>query len=172
MIREPDAVPQVVIGRIVGLYGVQGWLRIHSYTRPPQGILEYRQWLVARSGSWQPMELADGRRHGKGLLAKLEGISGREEARARIGCDIAIPRAILPPLPEGEYYWADLVGLRVRTLEGVDLGRVDHLLETGSNDVIVVVGDRERLIPFVPGRDIVTVDLDAGQICVDWDPEF
>lgn len=172
LIREPDVGRRIVIGRIAGVYGVQGWIKIHSYARPPEGIFEYRHWLVARADSWQPVQLLDGRRHGRSLLAKLEGISEREQARARIGCEIAIPRALLPPLPAGEYYWVDLVGLRVRTLEGVDLGLVDHLLETGSNDVLVVVGDRERLIPFVPGRDVVTVDLDAGQICVDWDPQF
>lgn len=172
MIREPEAGRRIIIGRIAGIHGVQGWMKIHSHTRPQQGVFEYRRWLVRHSGQWQAAELTDWRRHGKVLLAKLEGITERDQARAWIGCDIAIPRAALPPLPAGEYYWADLIGLRVQTLEGVDLGVVDHLIETGANDVLVVVGDRERLIPFVPGRDVVTVDLDAAQIRVDWDPQF
>lgn len=172
MVREPDAGRRIVIGRIVGIYGVQGWVKIRSYTRPHQGVVEYHRWLVWQSGQWQPVELADWRWHGKVLLAKLEGITDRDQARAWISCEIAVPRTALPSLPAGEYYWADLVGLRVRTLEGVDLGRVDHLLETGGNDVLVVVGDRERLIPFVPGRDVVAVDLDGAQIRVDWDPQF
>lgn len=172
MIREPDVGRRIIIGQIAGAYGVQGWVKIRSYTRPPQGAFEYRQWLLGRSGQWQPVGLADWRRHGKGWLAKLEGVVERDQARAWTGCDIAIPRASLPPLPAGEYYWADLIGLRVQTLEGVDLGRVDRLLETGSNDVLVVVGDRERLLPFLPGRDVVTVDFDAALIRVDWDPQF
>lgn len=172
MIREPDAGRRIIIGRIVGVYGVLGWVKIHSYTRPQQGVFGYHQWLVGRPGQWQPAELADWRRHGKSWLAKLEGVAGRDQARVYSGCDIAIPRASLPPLPAGEYYWADLMGLRVQTLEGVDLGRVDHLLETGGNDVLVVIGERERLIPFVPGRDVVMVDLDAALIRVDWDPQF
>ncbi|MCO6442127.1 MAG: ribosome maturation factor RimM [Nitrococcus mobilis] len=172
MIREPHAGRRIIIGRIVGVYGVQGWVKIHSYTRPQQGAFEYHQWLVGRPGQWQPVELADWRRHGKGWLAKIKGVAERDQARARVGCDIAIPRASLPPLPAGEYYWADLIGLRVQTLEGVDLGRVSRLLETGGNDVLVVVGDRERLIPFVLGRDVLTVDLDAALIRVDWDPQF
>ncbi|MDN5869130.1 MAG: ribosome maturation factor RimM [Nitrococcus sp.] len=172
MIRAANADRRIIIARIVGVHGVQGWVKIYSYTHPRQGVFNYHYWLVRQAGEWRSVELADWRRQAKVLLAKLEGISERDEARAWIGCEVAIPRAALPALPAGEYYWADLVGLRVQTLDGVDLGRVDHLLETGSNDVLVVVGDRERLIPFVPGREIVTVDLDAAEIRVDWDPQF
>lgn len=172
MARESDCAGQVVLGRITGLHGIQGWLKIHSYTRPPQGVFEYPRWWVQRAGQWQVVGVADWRRHGNTLLVKLEDLSDRDQARAWLGCEVSVPRSILPELPAGEYYWTDLLGLRVLTLEGVELGIVDHLLETGSNDVLVVSGERERLIPFVPGQHVVAVDLDAKTIRVDWDPQF
>ncbi|HET8700045.1 MAG TPA: ribosome maturation factor RimM [Nitrococcus sp.] len=173
MICEPDAGRRIILGRIVGIYGVQGWMKIHSYTRPAQGIFEYRRWLVRQPDQqWQAVDLGGWRPQGKALLVKLEGVAERDQARAWIGSEIAIPRSALPPLPAGEYYWADLIGLRVLTREGVDLGAVDHLIETGANDVLVIAGERERLIPFVLGRDVIAVDIAAAQIHVDWDPQF
>ena len=111
--------------------------------------------------------------HGKGLVVGLRDYTDRDQARSLIGLEIAVPRAELPAPEEGEYYWADLVGLKVETTEGQILGTVDHLIETGANDVLVVHGeDRERLIPFVADQVIRRVDLAAGLIQVDWDPDF
>lgn len=172
MIRPSDAGRRIIVARLAGAHGVRGWVKIHSYTCPPEGVFGYHQWLVRRSDYWETAKPTDWRRHGAAFLVRLEGVTEREQARAWTGREIAIPREALPPLPAGEYYWADLVGLRVQTLDGVDLGRVDHLLETGGNDVLVVNGDRERLVPFVLGREVVTVDLDVGWIRVDWDPQF
>jgi 16S rRNA processing protein RimM len=162
----------VPVGRISGLYGVQGWLRVFSFTEPRENIITYQPWYLNRAGEWRTVQVQAGRRQGKGVVAKLEGCNDRDSAAALIGNDIAICRNQLPTADTGEYYWADLVGLRVRTVEGVELGTVDHLMETGANDVLVVRGDRERLIPFVRGPVIREVDLERGCIEVDWDPQF
>lgn len=118
------------------------------------------------------MALAEGRRYGKGILARLAVCNDRDRARDLIGSDIAVRRSELPDPGRDRFYWADLEGLTVRNRDGVELGVVDHLLETGANDVLVVKGERERLIPYVRGAVVVSVDLEQGVILVDWDPEF
>ncbi len=161
------------VGRITGLYGVRGWVKIFSHTQPRENILSYTTWYLKKQGGWSAVELETGRVHGKGVVAKLKGCDDRDAAAALMGNSIAIRREQLPQAGSDEYYWTDLVGLKVHNLEGVELGFVDHLLETGANDVLVVVQDRrERLIPFVQGQFIKRIDLAAGEITVDWDPEF
>ena len=162
----------VVIGRISGLYGVRGWVRVYSYTAPRAAILDLTPWTVRRGDGWSPWALAEGREHGKGVVVRLDGIEDRDAAAGLIGADIAVRRDQLPNLDPGEYYWTDLEGLRVRTVDGRDLGIVDHLFETGANDVIVVRGERERLIPFVKGQVVRRIDLSGGEMEVDWDPDF
>jgi 16S rRNA processing protein RimM len=163
----------VVVGRLSGVYGVRGWVKVTSYTQPRENILSYRRWHIRRQDQWQPIEFTEGHPQGKGLVAHLKGVDDRDMARNYIGLDVAVPRADLPPLPEGEFYWSDLQGLQVSTVEGVALGAVDYLLETGANDVLVVKdGERERLIPFLPEQVIKRVDLEAGTMTVDWDPDF
>lgn len=161
----------IVVGRIAGLFGVRGWVKVFSHTQPLDNILRYSPWLVLRDGQWLPMKPLAGRIHGKGIVAHIEGCDDRDVAAALVGCDIAIVRSQLPRAEAGEIYWADLIGLKVVTLEGVELGVVDHLLETGANDVVVVRGERERLLPYVE-QVIREVDLDGGLLRVDWDPEF
>ena len=163
---------QVVLGKISGLYGVRGWIKVHSYTDPRENIVSYSPWLLERDGKWQAFELLEGRRHGKSVVAQLEGLTDRDAAAELVGATIAIRRDQLGPPQAGEYYWADLQGLRVITSGGVELGAVDYLIETGANDVLVVKGDRERLIPFVREQVVKDIDLDSGVIRVDWDPEF
>lgn len=163
---------RVVLGRVSGLFGVCGWVKVYSHTEPRENIATYRRWYLQRDGDWQPVRVEQGRRHGKGVVVKLAGVEDRDQAAALIGCDIAIERDQLPPLPPGEYYWTDLEGLRVVTLEGTELGRVSHLFATGANDVMVVKNDRERMLPFVQPDVIRRVDLEQGLIEVDWDPEF
>lgn len=167
---EGDAL--VVVGRVAGVYGVMGWVKVYSYTRPRENLLGYGRWHLGKEGAWRPVELEAAGPRGKGLVAKIAGVDGRDEARAWIGWEIAVPRDELPPLAEGEYYWSDLLGLRVRTTDGQDLGRVARLMETGANDVLVVQGDRERLIPFIPEQVVRSVDLGEGELEVDWDPDF
>jgi 16S rRNA processing protein RimM len=163
----------IVVGRITGLYGVRGWVKVFSHTQPRENILTYATWYLNRQGAWVASELETGRMQGKGVVAKLRGCDDRDAAAALMGIDVAIRREQLPDAASGEYYWADLTGLEVVNLDGVGLGIVDHLLETGANDVLVVLRDgEERLIPFVQGQFVKSVDLAEGVITVDWDPEF
>ena len=165
---------RVLIGRIVGLYGVQGWLKIESWAEPRMKIFDYQPWLLSTApGVEKQIEGAKGRQQGKGMVAQLPGIDDREQAAALIGMDIHVAREQLPPPGKDEYYWVDLEGLEVVTTEDVVLGRVSHLFATGSNDVVVVRdGARERLIPFVQGSYVRSVDMSAKRMVVDWDPEF
>lgn len=171
---EGDGVMLVTLGRVTGAHGLQGWIKVHSDTSPRENIANYGHlYLQERGKDWRRWKLSSGRRQGKLVLLKLKGCNDREQAEALIGAEIAIERDQLPALTEpGDYYWTDLQGLTVVNLEGVELGRVDRLLETGANDVMVVQGDRERLIPFVWEQVVCEVDLDQGRIRVDWDPDF
>ena len=167
-----DPVGLVLVGRISGLYGVRGWLKIFSYTEPRENIVGYSPWQLNKDGQWQTVNVESGRTHGKGVVVKLIGYDDRDRAALLIGCDIAVTREQLGEPEAGEYYWADLEGLKVITLEGVELGVVDHLFETGANDVVVVRGEREHLLPFVRGEVIRNIDLQRRVMEVDWDPDF
>ena len=165
---------RVLVGRIVGLYGVHGWLKLESWTEPRSGIFGYQPWLL---GATPDEEIrvagAEGHNQGKGMVAHLPGIDSREQAVALVGRDIYVARDVLPPTGTDEYYWTDLEDVAVFTVEGQPLGRVDHLIATGANDVLVVRdGMRERLIPFVQGSVVKLVELSARRMVVDWDPEF
>lgn len=161
---------RVIVGKVSGIYGVAGWIKVVSYTRPRENLFDYPRWLLGGNGGWQDRVLVEGRRQGKGLVAKLEGVDDRDAARACMGSDIAIQREHMPALPEGEFYWCDLIGLEVRNRSGVELGKVTKLLETGANDVLEVSGSRRHLIPMVQGRYVLEVDLAGGRITVDWEP--
>jgi len=158
------------MGRISGLYGVRGWVKVFSETEPRANLLTYQPWYLG--AECRPWGLAAGKPHGRGLIAQLEGCEDRDQAAALVGLEIRIRRDQLPWLEADEFYWADLIGLSVETLEGIPLGRVDRVFATAANDVLVVKGDRERLVPFV--RDRVVTDVNPGRcrIRVDWDPEF
>lgn len=160
------------MGRVAGLYGLRGWLKVYSYTEPRNGIIDYNPLYLEIGGQWWPINVEAGRVHGKGVIVKLADYDDRDAAAALIGCDIAVRRDQFPELESGEYYWADLEGLRVITVGGTELGTVDHLFKTGANDVMVVKGNRERLIPFLRDQVIVDIDLEQGVMQVDWDPEF
>lgn len=161
----------VVVGEIAGVYGVRGWLRIRSFTDPIDNMLAYRPWFIGSDGDWSECRLEEARAHGPGLVAKIAGVDDREAAAGLKGREIAVQRKQLPE-SDGSLYWTDLEGLEVKTTDGVVLGRVDYLIETGANDVLVVQGERERLIPFVREKVVVEVDLAARCMTVDWDPEF
>ena len=162
----------LVMGRITGIHGVHGWVKVWSYTEPREQLLQYRVWRLRHGAQQRVVKLLQGRLQGKNLVAHLEGFDDRDQSRELMEWEILVPRSELPELPVEEFYWADLEGLRVVTTDGQELGRVDHLMETGANDVLVVVGERERLIPYVPGEVVQAVDLEAGIIQVDWDPDF
>jgi len=161
---------QILLGYISAVHGVKGWVKVHSWTRPMEAILNYQPWLLG--DSLKPVEIVDGRKQGKGLAALLPDVADREQARLLVGTQIFANRDQLPATEEDEYYWADLVGLEVRTLSGAVLGRVETLMETGANDVLVIRGDRQHLVPFVQGQYVKRVDLAGKLIEVDWDPEF
>lgn len=167
----------VVLGRVHGLFGVSGWIKVYSYTRPIEAILDYDRWWIGPEGDRRDYQLLDGRVQGKTLVAQLartqgEPLPDRDAAVDLLESDIAVDRNDMPDPEPGQYYWFDLVGLRVVTVDDVDLGRVSAMMETGANDVLVVQGDRERLIPMLVDEFVTAVDLDAGTIRVDWDPEF
>ncbi len=159
-------------GRITGLYGVRGWVKVYSYTQPRENIIQYSPWLVKLNGQWRKFEIAEGRAHGKGVVVRLDGYQDRSQATELIGSDIEIRREQLPELSVDEYYWSDLEGMKVCTKSGQELGVVDHLLETGANDVLVVKGERERLIPYLRDDVVVDIDVKSNTITVDWDSDF
>ena len=164
-----DADRLLLIGKIVGLHGVDGWVKLESYTEPRLALFAYKPWLIGD----KEIAGANGREQGKGIIAKLPGCDDRDAAARLIGATIQVRRSALAKPKRGEIYWADLEGLDVVTAQGVALGKVSHLFSTGANDVLVVHdGERERLIPYVTQQFVCEVDLKVGRITVDWDPEF
>jgi len=142
---------------------------VFSYTQPREAILDYGRWFLQRQGAWQAATVVEGQRHGKSVIAHLEGVDDRDQAIEWVGCDISIPHSELPEADDGKYYWADLEGMRVVHRDGTELGRVAYLMETGANDVLVTEGERERLIPFIADKVILDVDFAEGVIRVDWE---
>jgi 16S rRNA processing protein RimM len=161
----------VTLGRISGVHGVRGWVKVHSYTEPRENILEFGSWVLEREGEVRRVEVEAGRGQGATLIAKLRGIEDRDAARDWVGTAIAVERSELPACGPGEYYWVDLEGLEVRNTKGAVLGRVARLMATGANDVIVLEGADERMIPYVP-QVVRRVDLPGAVIVVDWEPSF
>lgn len=166
----------ILLGRVSGLFGVKGWIKVYSDTEPRDNILNYSPWYLRQQDGWQPYEIIAGKPHGKGIVAQLANCHDRDAAAELIGSTIAIRQDQLPAAGEDEYYWSELRGLKVITTLGIELGRVVSLMETGANDVLVVreAGEqgREHLIPFIRQQVIQKVDLENGQLTVDWDPEF
>jgi 16S rRNA processing protein RimM len=162
----------VVLGRVSGLFGVTGWVKVFSYADPRDAILDYPAWLISINGEWCRYELVEGRRHGKTIIARLRGVDDRDSASALVNATIGVKRSALPEAEAGRYYWSDLEGLSVEDSAGKPLGAVAYLLETGANDVLVVRQDeREILIPFVTGEVVKGVDLAKGVISVDWEAD-
>ena len=135
-----------------------------------EAILEYKPWLLGEDKS--PAKIVGGRKQGKGLVALLPGFEDREQAVKLVGQQIFVGRDQLPATAADEYYWSDLEGLEVHTTKGEVLGRVERMMETGANDVLIIRGQREHLVPFIQGQYVTRVDLEGGLIEVDWDPEF
>ena len=160
-------------GNISGVFGVKGLIKVFSFTDPRENILRYAPWILKKNGLSQEVRVLNGQRHGNTVIAELEGVTDRDAAAALMGWEIFISKQQLPKTGADEYYWNDLIGLNVETASGVKLGAVDHLLETGANDVLVVMdGETERLIPFLQQQTVLSIDLAARLIIVDWDPDF
>ncbi|MBS0289960.1 MAG: ribosome maturation factor RimM [Proteobacteria bacterium] len=160
----------VIIGKIGGPYGVQGWQHIHSFANPIENILHYQQWYVEVKGVWQSWQLIKGRRHGQGIVALLNGIDSPEVAMQFRNSPIAIARSALEALPQDEFYWTDLEGMSVISIAGEQLGNVHYLYENSTVDVMVVKNqNKERHIPFIIHDTVLKVDCEHKQITVDWD---
>ncbi|MGH8575648.1 MAG: ribosome maturation factor RimM [Gammaproteobacteria bacterium] len=156
------------MGRVGGLHGLQGGLKVYSYTRPAEGILEYTPWYLDLDGAWQAVVRTDASAGQKRLVAYLEGFGDRDTATGLVGADIAVRRSQLRPLQAGEHYWVDLIGLEAYTPSGQHLGSVAGMLDTGANDVLIVRGERDRLVPYVEGVYVRNVDLANRRLEIDW----
>ena len=170
---------RVTLGRVAGVFGVRGWVKIVSYTRPAENLLDYSGWWLMHQGQEIKSKLVEGRAQGQGIVAQIEGQNGqpitdRDVAARLIGAEIQVDRAALPELKEGEYYWADLVGLKVANEDGAELGQVESLTSNGAQDVLVLKGEDgvERMIPFVRGPIVKSVDLQQGLIVADWQLDY
>lgn len=168
------------MGRIVAPYGIKGWIKIQPFTQQQHGLLDYPRWQVGRDGEWQLRTVEVAKVHGATVVAKLEGVADREQAEALQGMRIAVSRDDFPAPAANEFYWSDLVGLKVVNAAGVTLGSVTRVFETGANDVLVVedmvanevtANQRERLLPFI-APVIRQVDIAGGTIIVDWDADY
>ncbi|WP_159819048.1 ribosome maturation factor RimM [Colwellia sp. 20A7] len=170
---------QITLGKVGAVYGIKGWLRIHSFTDESDAILDYFPWSLKLGNNTRTVDVTDWRKHNKGLVVKVAGIDDRDDAQALVGSDILINESSLPELSKGDYYWRDLIGMAVVTTQGYDLGVVSDMLETGANDVLVVKANlndgfskKERLIPYLLEQVVESVSIENKQICVDWDPGF
>ena len=161
----------ICVGHILGAQGLKGWVKVFSNTSPRANIIKYGPWLVEQNNGLNRFDV-QGREQGKQVLAKLSEIDDRNQAEALTGCKLYIRATQLPALGENEYYWSDLIGMSVETLQSEPLGIVDSLIETGADDVLVLKGERERLIPFVMDEIVRSVDLENQRIVVDWSPEY
>ncbi len=159
----------MILGRVSALFGVRGWVRVYSYTEPREAILQYKGLLIGRNGDWKPAEVVEGQQHGKSVIALFKGFDDRDQAEVLIGAELGVHREDLPEAGDGQYYWSDLIGLKVVHRDGTELGIIDEMLETGANDVMVVKGEKERLIPFVRDEIVINVDLSDGRVDVDWE---
>jgi 16S rRNA processing protein RimM len=159
------------VGHIIGAQGVKGWIKVFSDTSPRENILSYSPWQIEMGDRSQTIEIS-GRLQGKNVLAKLDGVENREQANELAGSEIYILADQLPKLEEDEYYWSDLIGLEVESLQAEPLGSIETMMETGANDVMVLRGDRERLIPFVMDDVVRKVDLANKRVVVDWKPDY
>jgi 16S rRNA processing protein RimM len=168
-----DPTRRILIGRIHGALGVRGEVKLESLTEPQGNLVRYQPWILRdAAGREREVSGAKARVGGKGLIGTLPGIEDRDAAEALRGAELYVPRSALPPPKDGEFYWVDLEGLRVENLEGVDFGRAAFVFPNGANDVLVVRGDRERMIPWLRPDFVRELDFDAGRILVDWDADF
>lgn len=163
--------PPLIVGRIGRIYGVKGWLKIFSFTRPTKNIFSYSPWFLKINDTSHAINFEKFRKHGEDFLVKFLGIDNPEDASHYINHDIVITEEQLPQLNDGEHYWRDLISLKVINQNGFLLGKVTDLIETGANDVFVVTNNDKHkiLIPYVKGLYIRNIDLRTQTINVDWE---
>ena len=162
---------KIKTGRFGKTHGIKGWLRIISFTDPPEKIFTYQPWYIKKEQQWQQVHFENNQQHGKSYIVKLPNIDTPETAQSYVNLDIWIDHQQLPKLPKGEYYWSDLEGLQVINQSDQILGTVNHLMATGANDVLVVKNGKKHLIPYIDDV-IIKVDLKEQVIRVNWDADF
>ena len=168
-----DPTRRILIGRIHGAFGVRGELKLESFTDPQSNLVRYQPWLLRDpQGREREVTGAKARPGGRGLVGTIPGIEDRDAAEALHGAELYVLRSALPPPRDGEFYWIDLEGMKVANLEGIEFGSVSHVFSNGANDVLVVRGDRERMIPWLRPDYVRELDFESGRILVDWDAEF
>ncbi len=175
---EPRLVePRLIeVGRLGAPHGVRGWLRVQSFTDPPQRLFEWRRWLLQsqgndKGGATREVNVMESRRQGNGWIAKLEGVEERDAASRLAGQMILVGREELPPTQGREFYRADLAGFEVKNLEGAMLGVVDHFVDTPGNAVMVIRGAREYWIP-VTAQHLRQIAASDRTLIVDWPEDF
>jgi len=159
------------MGRIAAPFGVLGWVKVQPFSEEIDGLLDFPVWHLGRGAEWREVNVSEAHVQGKTLVARLPGCNDRDAAAALKGLEVAVPREALPQAAENEYYWSDLIGMEVMNTQGVALGKVSDVLGTGANDVLVVEGERERLIPFVK-QVVLEVDQSARRLSVDWGVDY
>ena len=157
----------MVVGAIGAPFGVRGWFKCRSDTAPPERILDHRIWWLDLRGEWRAFELQDSGRSAGQITVKLRGIETPEAAGEWRGASVAVARSELPARGDKEHYRADLLGLEVRSVSGVSLGRVQYFMDTPAHPIMVVGESPQVLIPAVP-KHLRRVDLESGSIVVDW----
>ncbi len=167
-----NTVDWVIVGCFGRTHGIKGLITVHSFTEPRDNILRYSDWHIMVVDQWQPIKLLHIETQNKGILARLEGYDSREQVSALTNKKIAINREQFPLLSPGEYYWHELIGMEVVNLQGLHFGRVSDIMATGANDVLVVEGERQRLIPYLPEQFISEINTQQRLITVDWDADF
>lgn len=167
-----DRKTYLIVGKIGSSYGIKGWLKIFSLSDEPEALIEYKNWYIKTKNGWEVLKTDARKQYGNHLIAHIVGIDDIDTAKQLTNKQIAILTSELPETDKHEFYWKDLEGLTVITKKGEKLGQIDHMMETGSNDVMVVSGDKRRLIPFVLNKIVLSVDLEKREMIVDWDPNY
>lgn len=174
----------VLVGKIGAAHGIKGWVKITSHTSSPVDIFSYSPWYLRPSGAanredqdntWQEASFSDQKQQDKYLVARVNNSQNRSSAQKLTNFEIAVKRDQLPEISGDEHYWSDLENLTVKTVTGIVLGKVDHLFETGANDVMVVIdkeNNKRRLLPFTREQVVKNINIENKVITVDWDPEF
>lgn len=162
----------VVVGRFGRPHGIKGFVTVHSFTEPRDNILKYTDWHVFLNNQWQPVKLLSVETHIKAIVALVDGYPERELVARLTNAEIAVHHDKLAELDQGEYYWHQLIGMKVVDQKGELFGTVTEIMPTGANDVLVVQGEKKHLIPYLPGQFIIDIDDSQQQITVDWDMDF
>jgi 16S rRNA processing protein RimM len=162
----------LTLGQVATAHGIRGWVLVRSFADPPDSLLDYDEWqLAAPNGTVRKLRLLEGAPYQQRLRVRFEGIEDRNAALALSGWLVQIARSELQQLEEGEHYRDDLLGLEVRNVEGVVLGKVDYFADLPTGTVMVVKGEREHWVPTVP-QHLLKIHAAERWISVDWPDEL